>query len=221
MNDVVTGQGEGTTPQPRTRNARGMGQQLREELLTSATRLLMTLGSEEALSVRAVAKGAGVSANAVYLQFASKDDLVLAVLQRLFTQLAQTRDEAEQEARAAGGGPWECLLARSFSYVDWGIANPGPYRVLYEGKAVNRLPDPREGAFGQPMLDRTEELIGELLRDGAIRPTDGPKRASLLLWLALHGIVSLRINKDTIEWPDPHELAEQMIAAIMRPRDRD
>ena len=200
------------------RNTRGNGNNLREELLRSATHLLMTLGTEEALSVRGVAKGAGVSANAVYLHFESKQDLLLAVLQRLFADLAQRRDAAAQAAQEAGGGLWEVLLARSYSYVDWGISNPGPYRVLYEGRAINRLGNPREGAFGQSMLDRTEQIVGELARSGSIEPEVGPQRASLLLWTALHGIVSLRINKDTIAWPHPHQLADQMITAIMRPR---
>ncbi|MET7486795.1 TetR/AcrR family transcriptional regulator [Streptomyces sp. NPDC005538] len=205
-------------PRARTRNARGQGRHLREELLDSANTLLMTLGTEEALSVRAVAKGAGVSANAVYLHFDSKEDLVLAVLRRLFDELAQARDAAERRASDAGGGLWEALVARSRAYVDWGIANPGPYRVLYEGQAINRLADPRAGAFGQPMLDRTEQIVGALERGGLIDPVGGVQRASLLLWTALHGIVSLRINKDTIDWPDPQRLAEEMIDAIMRRR---
>ncbi|MEE4598946.1 TetR-like C-terminal domain-containing protein [Streptomyces sp. DSM 41524] len=77
---------------------------------------------------------------------------------------------------------------------------------------------PRAGAFGQPMLGRTEQIVGELEHDGLIDPEGGAQRASLLLWTALHGIVGLRINKDAIDWPDPHRLAEEMIDAIMRPR---
>lgn len=68
------------------------------------------------------------------------------------------------------------------------------------------------------MLGRTEQIVGELEHDGLIDPEGGAQRASLLLWTALHGIVGLRINKDAIDWPDPHRLAEEMIDAIMRPR---
>ena len=140
------------SPQRRVRNARGQGQHLRDELLDSAARLLTTLGTEEALSIRAVAKGAGVSANAVYIHFEAKEDLVLAVLERLFAELAHARDVAAQDATAAGGGPWEVLVARSFSYVDWGISNPGPYRVLYEGQAIRRLTDPRSPSGGSSAI---------------------------------------------------------------------
>jgi hypothetical protein len=64
-------------------------------------------------------------------------------------------------------------------------------------QAVNRLANPRDAAFGWPMLIRTAEIISELMRAGEIRPANGPDRAALLLWLALHGIVSPPINKDT------------------------
>ncbi|MGY4970008.1 TetR/AcrR family transcriptional regulator, partial [Streptomyces nigrescens] len=46
----------------RARNPRGQGERLREELLRATERLLEEVGSEDALSLRAVARAAGVAA---------------------------------------------------------------------------------------------------------------------------------------------------------------
>ncbi len=204
----------------RARSRRGQGHALREDLLAAAVQHLNGLGSDEPLSLRAVARSAGVTANAVYLHFADRDELVLCVLERLFAQLADARDEAEHVAEKAGGGAWEKLMARSLAYVSWGLSEPGAYRVLYEGRAVPRLADPRSLTFGQGMLDRTIELVAELETAGRAAPPQPPERTGLLIWVALHGIVSLRIDKDTIPWPDATELATQAIEALVRPETR-
>lgn len=197
----------------RTRNGRGQGHQLREDLLAAAVQHLASLGSDEPVSLRAIARAAGVAPNAVYLHFTNRDDLLLAVLDRLTAQLADRRDLAERAADDA----WDKLVARSVAYVTWGLAEPGAYRVLYGGRAVPRLPDPADAAFGQGMLDRTVELVAELEADGRASPVQDPQRTALLVWTILHGIVSLRIDKDTIDWPDPTELAVQSLVALVNP----
>ena len=203
---------------PRRRHRRGEGGQLRDELLDAATELLLELGSHEPASLRAIARRAGVTPTAVYLQFADRDDLILAVLERLFAELAAERDAAEEEAAHEGGDDLQRLRARSHAYVDWGIAQPGAYQVLYEGRAVPRLSDPSELTFGQAMLDRTEVLVERLVAANAARPSVDPARASLLLWTSLHGIVSLKINKDTIPWPPARELVDEILTALLAPR---
>lgn len=194
---------------------------MRTDLLDAAARLLASLGTDEVLSLRAVARAAGVSPNAVYLHFADREELVLAVLKRLFDELAQARDQAETEAAARGGDAWQRLLARSLAYVSWGLREPGAYRVLYEGRAIPTLANPQDAAFGQIMLDRTNVLIAELVAGGRAHPVGGVERAGILVWTGLHGIVSLRINKDTIDWPDAHVLASETVTAIVRPAAQD
>lgn len=196
---------------PRQRNPRGGGDRLRAEIIEAATRLLSRLGEDEPFSLRAVAKEADIAPPSVYLHFADKAAVILAVLDLLFGQLAAARDLAES---AAGGDPWDCLLARSLAYVRFGLERPGHYKVLYEGRAIPRLDDPRVAAIGQPMLDRTAVLIRQVARSV---PSESADRLALLLWAGLHGIVSLLINKPTIEWPHAEEMAEQMVRAIVQP----
>jgi AcrR family transcriptional regulator len=208
----------GRQPTRRARSPRGSGERLRDDLLLAAEEVLARSGSEEPLSLRAVARAAGVAPTAVYLHFEDREALVYAVLERLFANLAEQRNAAEDKAAAEGGDDWERLRARSHAYVRWGVEQPGAYRVLYEGRALPSLSDPREVTFGQAMLDRTTELIEALARGGRADPVGGSERAGLLLWTVLHGIVSLRINKDTITWPDPKPLGDEALEAFIRPR---
>jgi AcrR family transcriptional regulator len=202
----------------RPRNARGSGNRLRGEIIDAAVTVLAALGPEDPFSLRSVAKEARVAAPSVYIHFPDRNALLLAVLEKLFGEQVALRGAAEEVAAAAGGGAWERLLARSIASVEFGLKYPGHYKVLFEGRVVPRLNDPRIANFGRPLLVRSIELIREIAptsRSG--RASDDPQRLALLLWSGLHGIVSLRVNKPTIEWPPAVELVEQIARAIIQP----
>ncbi len=204
---------------PRARNARGEGERLRDEIIAAAIKVLSTIGAEDPFSLRAVAKEAKIAAPSVYIHFADRNVLLLAVLEKLFREQVTIRAAAEEEAARAGGGPWERLLARSIVTVEFGLKHPGHYKVLFEGRVVLRLNDPRIADFGRPLLIRSIELIREIKPVSAkARISQDPQRLSLLLWSGLHGVISLRINKPTLDWPSTIELAEQIARAIIQPK---
>ena len=203
----------------RPRNARGEGEKLRGEILDAAVAVLSALGPEDPFSLRAVAKMAKIAAPSVYIHFAERNALLLAVLEKLFAEQVAIRAAAEADAAKAGGGAWERLLARSMASVRFGLENPGHYKVLFEGRVVPRLNDPRIANFGLPLLVRSIELIREIPAQPG-RVSDYPERLSLLLWSGLHGVISLRINKPTLDWPPAPELAEQITRTIIQPKIR-
>lgn len=203
----------------RSRNARGEGEKLRGEIIDAAVTVLSALGPEDPFSLRSIAKTAKIAAPSVYIHFADRNVLLLAVLEKLFAEQVVLRAAAETDAAKAGGGAWERLLARSVASVRFGLEHPGRYKVLFEGRVVPRLNDPRIASFGRPLLVRSVELIREIpSRPG--RVSDDPERLSLLLWSGLHGVISLRINKPTLDWPPATELAEQITRAIIQPAVR-
>jgi AcrR family transcriptional regulator len=204
---------------PRARNARGEGERLRDEIMAAAIKVLSTIGPEDPFSLRAVAKEARIAAPSVYIHFADRNVLLLAVLEKLFREQVAIRAAAEEESARAGGGPWERLLARSMVTVEFGLKHPGHYKVLFEGRVVLRLNDPRIADFGRPLLMRSIELIRQIKPVSAkARISQDPQRLSLLLWSGLHGVISLRINKPTLDWPPTMELAEQITRAIIQPK---
>ena len=201
----------------RRRNVRGEGDRLRGEILQAAIKVLGALGPEDPFSLRSVAKKAKIAAPSVYIHFSDRNVLLLAVLEKLFADQIEFRAEAEEKAAKAGGGAWERLLARSIAAVQFGLKAPGHYRALFEGRVVLRLNDPRVADFGRPLLVRSVELIREIQKSGRGRVSEDPQRLALLLWAGLHGVISLRINKPTLQWPRAVDLAEQMTRAIIRP----
>jgi AcrR family transcriptional regulator len=204
---------------PRARNARGEGERLRDEIIAAAIKVLSAIGAEDPFSLRAVAKEAEIAAPSVYIHFADRNVLLLAVLEKLFREQVAIRAAAEEAAGRAGGGPWERLLARSIAAVAFGLTHPGHYKVLFEGRVVLRLNDPRIADFGRPLLVRSIELIREIKPISAkARVSQDPQRLALLLWSGLHGVISLRINKPTLDWPSATELAEQIARAIIQPK---
>ena len=73
MHDAAS---DSTATPARRRNARGEGDELRAELLDAATDLMATHGDIDSISLRAVARRAGVSATAVYRHFDDRLDLL-------------------------------------------------------------------------------------------------------------------------------------------------
>lgn len=65
----------------RKRSPRGQGDQLRTTLMETARELLLELGDQDKVSVHAVTARAGVSPTALYIHFATKDELSSAVME--------------------------------------------------------------------------------------------------------------------------------------------
>jgi AcrR family transcriptional regulator len=200
----------------RQRNARGEGGQLRQDILAAAISLIEQAGSADAISLRAVAKEVGIAAPSVYAHFEDLDALLLAVLKQLFDQLIALRNEAEEAAAAAGGGPWERLRAAIFATIRFGLERPGHYKMLYEGRVITGLSDPTAAAFGRPIQLRVAALIREILAGARGREEKDAERLALLLWASSHGVISLQINKPTLRWPDATGLVEDLMLAILR-----
>jgi len=196
----------------RSRAARGDGERLRGDIIEATSRLLARIGSDEALSLRAVAREVGVSAPSVYLHFPDKEAVLLAVAAELFGDLQRTLDEA---ADAAGADPLAALLARARAYVAWGQRHPGHYKVLYEGALLRRISDPAQPVFGRPAL---LALVGDIQRAvaaGVLAAPEDTERTARLLWQAVHGVTSLRINKPGVAWDEAESDAELLVRAVL------
>ncbi|MCU1646825.1 MAG: hypothetical protein JWN03_7100 [Nocardia sp.] len=188
----------------RSRNRRGEGARLRDDLVAAASTLLEDLDSQEALSLRAVARAAGIAPQSVYLHFADRRELLTAVYRVRFTEL---RDAllAARDSRPEGDAA-ERLSAVCRAYVDYGTQHPGHYRVLF-------------GTAGTPGWEPTEpELPGlptfQLLTDAAAAcgSTD-PRATATCLWAAMHGLITLRQDRPSFPWPPLDTLVRTMVGA--------
>jgi AcrR family transcriptional regulator len=202
-------------PAPRTRNARGEGERLREALLDAAAELLVEHGSAERLSIRSVTARAGVTPTALYLHFADKQELLHALLGRSWDELRELLERAERDHE---GDPRAQLGAMARAYAAFALERPGLYRVLFGTYIPGGKIMPRGGAPGDPdpglrTFDVLTRAVARCLADGR-----DPFDVAVLLWPALHGYVTLLPVMPSFPWPDTDRYFAELYRAYIEPR---
>ena len=190
------------TRRPRAR--RGEGDRLRDELLDVAERLLLKAGSEDAVSVRAIADAAGCTPPSIYLHFADKNELFMAVCERRFAEL----DRYGEDAGAPIEDPLESLKERGKAYVRFGLDHPEHYRLLMMTPRSTSRAGPLPASGG---LAAFEHVVGAVQRciDAGLFPAEpGAWTVALNLWASVHGLTSLLITFPAFEWGDRDRLLE-------------
>lgn len=189
----------------------GGGEQLRHDLLDAAEALLLEKGSVADVSLRQVARTVGVSATSVYLHFSDKDELMLAVCQRRFTEFATVL----RAARAQHDSPVDQLLACGRAYVQFGLDHPEQYKVLFGtlpfDVALERL-SPEE-MVGLQALSEIAGIVGEGVTQGVFRPVE-PLDTAITLWALVHGLVGV-ITHGHDKPIDPEALVEHSLRLLL------
>jgi AcrR family transcriptional regulator len=203
----------------RVRNPHGEGSRLRDELIAAAGRVLAAAPDAD-LSLRAVAREAGVAAPSVYLQFADKTELVGAVIAHYFEQLR----EVVVNAIATAAEPVDRLRAGCLAYCRFGLERPGPYHVLFASEApvahvLGRFGDPDDA--GTRAFATLIDAIRDCMTAGIARPGD-PFRQATLFWSAMHGYVSLVQLQRGFPWQPVDEFVDDLITTFINaPADPD
>jgi AcrR family transcriptional regulator len=191
---------------PRRRNPRGQGQLLKAQLVDAAAKLLATLDQPETLTLRQVAREVGVAPASIYSHFPDLSALIQHVLRLRYEELARLMDEAARSAP----DPLADLVARCAAYVRWGVGQPGHYRTLFGGRMPDDLvPGSAHGAGAEP-LEAVVVSLAAVTDDQAA--AERQWQAGLLLWTALHGLVSLYNDHGNMPWPPLDELITDLIS---------
>jgi AcrR family transcriptional regulator len=192
----------------RQRNPRGQGERLRDDIIEAASRLLADPASPP-LTLRAVAREAGVAATSVYLHFADIESLILAVAERRFGELVRLQDAARDESLDL----CQQVRAGCLAYCEFGLAHPGHYQVMF----ANPLPMPEDmppEAF--PGIVAFRRLIDAVARCIGAEPAgEQAFFTALLIWQQLHGIVSLRISRSRFPWPPLDETVTEAVDRLL------
>lgn len=189
---------------PRRRAPRGQGAALRGEVLQAAMDLLAETGSEDAMSLRAVAQRVGVSVPSIYLHFADKQALLDAVCQQVFEALHVRM----REAATGAADPFDALRAQGNAYVHFALENPEHYRIVMmtEHPPGSDAVDATiaGGAFGY-LLESVQACIDVGVFEGE------PLELALGLWAAAHGVAALLVVKPSFPWPDVDTFVDRTI----------
>ena len=196
----------------RARARRGEGVRLRDEILAAAELLLLETGSEDAVSIRAVAEAVGVTPPSIYLHFADKNELLFEVCEKHFDQF----DRFLEDAASQSDDPLESLRLRGRAYVRFGLDHPEHYRILFMGRSEETPDDFEEKRMGRiASFSHLVEGVQRCLDSGAVRGGD-PVTVAVGMWAAAHGITSLLISKPGFPWPDVDGLIDHVLEVQIR-----
>jgi AcrR family transcriptional regulator len=194
-------------PAKRRRNARGSGEQLREDIVVAAKKLLAEAVRAEEVSIRAVADAVGVTPPSIYLHFADKSELIGAVVVDVFREL----DDAMVSGAAAETTPMGRLRAYGLSYIRFALAHPEHYRIA----AMDPCPQPNvevDEVLRSSAFVHFQATVDECIAAG-IFAGDDPLAITFDLWTAAHGVASLVIAKPYLPWGDLDTLADRALCA--------
>ncbi|MEY9846447.1 TetR/AcrR family transcriptional regulator [Streptacidiphilus sp. MAP5-3] len=183
-------------PQPTSSYHHG---DLRAACLRAARELLEEDGSA-GLSLRAVARRAGVSATAPYRHYADRDALVSAVAAEGYRELA----DALAAAHPSPATPDE-LATVAVAYVRFGLERPALFRVM----------------FAEPCDPSNEErvaataAISQYVRDivHGVFPGSDPEALSTAVWALVHGLAFLHLD-GKLDSATPEVVADQVRGAV-------
>lgn len=182
---------------------------LRAALVEGALAILREEGLE-ALTLRGVARRAGVSQAAPYRHFTDRRALVAAVAEDGFRRLQATMLERMQDAQGRGS-----LKLVAKAYVEFGLANPAEYRVMFgpDVAITDDLPALRE--TGRGVLGFVAEGIRRAQDAGLVGAGDAWLMA-VATWATLHGLVMLTLDGQTAGVaPDVETLVEEATRIMM------
>jgi AcrR family transcriptional regulator len=151
--------------------------EMTEEIKTVAKRHLATDGAN--LSLRAVARDLGMASSAVYRYFASRDELLTALIIDAYDAVG----EAAERAAAAQSTPMQKWLAAGHAVRDWALASPHEWALIY-GSPVPGYQAPQDTvAPAARVLLLLGATLTEAYTSGALAPRE-PLTARFLEELA-------------------------------------
>jgi AcrR family transcriptional regulator len=182
-------------------NKRGDGRRLRTEIVEAAMRLLETL-PVQSLSLRAIAREAGITAPAIYMHFGSRNEIILEVIRTAWRDLAQAM--RVEDERAEPQGPVAQLRAQVHSYLSYALASPTRYELLF-----TLQPDPvlmhaaPQDQPTRPVYDVLEEAVKKCIGFGVPFILDDVFDMTVFIFVIAHGRVALSHAVSGIDFSDP------------------
>lgn len=169
------------------RKTSGRQTSIKEDCVQQAMKVIADKGLE-ALSLREVARNLGVSHQAPYKHFESRDHLLAEVIRRCLREFG----EALRGSRLAPDGqeyePVEAMRRLGSTYLTYAARNPLAYRLMFgtpwpqAAQKVDLEADSR-AAF--------DVLVDRLSKVKTYNSNEELKRDALFVWSAMHGIASV------------------------------
>jgi AcrR family transcriptional regulator len=162
---------------------------LRRALLDAALSLVEREGAT-GVSLRAVARKAGVSPAAPYRHFSGKEGLLAAVSEEGFRAMADSMMDARAQHRDI---PLAGFRAVGLAYVRFAASHPSHFRVMFG-------PDVSDKSAHPDLRDASERAFGVLAtaildcqRPGLVDGVE-PRQLAIAAWATFHGLATLLVD---------------------------
>lgn len=156
-----------------------------KRLIIAATALLDS-GGEEAVTLRAVGHASGISHNAPYKHFKSRDALLAAVATADFEMLTKAFEAVRQSSRE----PSAKLMKALKVVIDFSVDHPARYRLLFNDPAIaaqkGELEKTALAAFGEFIV-----IVQECQAEKSLPDIPNTTLAGLL-FATMHGLIALQ-----------------------------
>ena len=166
------------------------------------------MGDADRVSVRAIARRAGVSPTALYLQFPDRDSLVTAAVDAGFETFndeltAPPPSPARPDRTPAGDGPRVPRVLRTEARA---LLHP----VLRPPPAGR----PR-GPKPWTATRRWDGLVALLQLRSPSLSADAAGELAILIWSSLHGYAMLRTVRPHMQWPSAEEFLRTLLTVYV------
>lgn len=179
-----------------------------ERLLASARAMLDERGVE-GLTLRAIARRAGLSHGAPLRHFPTLAALLAAVGAQGFRDLI-TAVDAHLAALPAGATALERLSASGRAYVHFAIANPGVFTVMFSPDRI----DSSDAVYLAAAADSFQQLqdVVEAAQQEGFHPDVDPTRLASVMWTSMHGLADLWVRGAGLPGSDDSFGLEEFVA---------
>jgi AcrR family transcriptional regulator len=181
----------------------------------NASLALIQEGGLDRLSMREVARKAGVSHQAPYHHFGDREAILAALAGEGFSRLGRALERA---AAQAGPDPVKVVEDMGRAYVEFALRNPAYFQAMFRADAVplDRYPEARK---------REEETFGKLVESVdqafANQPAKVRQAIAVASWAMVHGLATLILEgslarKLKIQKTRQRQVANEVIGTFTR-----
>jgi AcrR family transcriptional regulator len=157
---------------------------LRAALVSAGLQILKKEGLE-ALSLREVARQAGVSHQAPYHHFPTRGHLMAAIAAEGFEKLSEALETIQEGAE----NPIDAAQRTGVRYVTFAAENPERFKLMFGGAIGSREPYPELDAAARRVFTLLVRPFGL-----AANEKRGPNPVVLTLWSTVHGLAALAVD---------------------------
>lgn len=182
---------------------------LRREILDAASQLFVEEGYQR-VTMRRIAERIDYSPTTIYLYFKDKRELVGAICDETFSQLAAKLERLKATPETPLGHLREGLK----TYLEFGTSHPNHYVVTFLQMQEPSKDFQFEGSAGARAFGSLLESVKACVAAGEIR-TESVETTAQSLWAAVHGLTALFITMKGFPFVSRRALVDHTIETLI------